>query len=804
MAGIRTENKIYEVGIYCRLSKDDGTDNESASIATQKSILTDYVKRQGWHLAKTYVDDGYSGTNFQRPSFQNMIKDIENGLINCVITKDLSRLGRNYLDCGLYLEVFFPEHNVRYIAVNDGVDTLNKSAMDITPFRNILNEMYSADVSVKIKSAYRARFQQGKFMGTTAPYGYVKDPADHNHLLIDDKVAHVVREIFDLALAGNGIAKIRKHINKQHILRPAAYAVEQGATGYERYFEDNEENRYIWSENSVRGILRSPIYAGNLAGYKRIAANMKSKKRPSKLPEEWEVIPDTHEGIVTQEEFDTVQQLMTSRRREQNAGGFENIFSGVIKCADCGYAMRAASANRRKRPDIIDCVQYTCNNYGRYGNVMCTAHSIEARDLFNAVLADINRFADMAVNDEKAVRAIERRLTETDQSRAKSLEKEKKKLNKRLAELDRLFSSLYEDKVMERITERNFEMMSGKYQKEQLEIEARLKEVTETLNDSYEKSQGVRDFLSLIRNYQGLKELDATIINALIDKILVSEREKLADGTVRQEIKIYYKFIGFVGELHITPTKRWTALKPKNCTVCGVEYVPSSGISKYCPACAKRIQREKSNESKRRSRERNRRACIELSAKNDRLSRINRSIESPHGNVLFGDSFGAADPSNHRCCVIVDGNRLGCRLLGGSRFSKHDLRSAGLGRGLGHGRALARVEPAAVGTSSVIVVLGIALRLLRCGRRGNLDAWYLRGFVIGRCLRLHATVVVDRPVTIIIGNDGLVGRIVISRVFGPDRLFGFLFVDQGHAGNGGSRERFSRYRNGLAAVLLCS
>ena len=622
MAGIKEEKKIYLVGIYCRLSKDDGTDNESASIATQKSILTDYVKKQGWHLAKTYVDDGYSGTNFQRPSFQNMIKDIENGLINCVITKDLSRLGRNYLDCGLYLEVFFPEHNVRYIAVNDGVDTLNKSAMDITPFRNILNEMYSADVSVKIKSAYRARFQQGKFMGTTAPYGYVKDPADHNHLLIDDKVAHVVREIFDLALAGNGIAKIRKHINKQHILRPAAYAVEQGATGYERYFEGNEENRYIWSENSVRGILRSPIYAGNLAGYKRIAANMKSKKRPSKLPEEWEVIPDTHEGIVTQEEFDTVQQLITSRRLPENKGGFENIFAGVIKCADCGYAMRAMSANRRKRPDIIDCVQYSCNNYGRYGNIMCTAHSIEARDLFNAVLTDINRFADMAVNDEKAVRAIEKRLTETDHSRAKALEKEQRKLNKRLAELDRLFSSLYEDKVMERITERNFEMMSGKYQKEQLEIVARLKEVTETLGDSYEKSQGVRDFLSLIRNYQGIKELDATIINALIDKILVSEREKLADGTVRQEIKIYYKFIGFVGELHITPTKRWTALKPKNCTVCGVEYVPRSGISKYCPACAKKIQREKSNESKRRSRERNRQACIELSAKNDRLMLI--------------------------------------------------------------------------------------------------------------------------------------------------------------------------------------
>ena len=661
MAGIRMENMVYDVGVYCRLSKDDGTDNESASIATQKSILTDYVKKQGWHLAKTYVDDGYSGTNFQRPSFQNMIKDIENGLINCVVTKDLSRLGRNYLDCGLYLEVFFPEHNVRYIAVNDGVDTLNKSAMDITPFRNILNEMYAADISVKIKSAYRARFQQGKFMGTTAPYGYIKDPADHNHLLIDGKVAHVVREIFDLALAGNGISKIRKHLNRQHILRPAAYAAEQGATGYERYFEDNEENRYFWSENSVRNILRSPIYAGNLVGYKRIAASMKSRKRPSKLPEEWEVIPDTHEGIVTQEEFDLVQQLMTSRRREQNAGGFENIFAGVIKCADCGYALRAMSANRRKRPDIIDCVQYSCNNYARYGNTMCTAHSIEARDLFNAVLADINRFADMAVNDEKAVRAIERRLTETDQSMAKALEKEKKKLNKRLAELDRLFSSLYEDKVMERITERNFEMMSGKYQKEQLEIEARLKEVTETLNDSYEKSQGVRDFLSLIRNYQGLKELDASVVNALIDKILVSEREKLADGTVQQKIKIYYKFIGFVGELHITPTKRWTALKPKNCMVCGVEYIPRSGISKYCPVCAKKVQREKSNESKRRSRERKRMACIELSAKNDRLIWGNWSEKAN----TYSATDAVPDPNNKRCFVANLRKVEGTKAIGG-------------------------------------------------------------------------------------------------------------------------------------------
>ena len=356
--GTKKDSTIYDVAIYCRLSredvKEDGSGDESASIGTQKAILTEYVRQRGWHLVQTYVDDGYSGTNFQRPGFQSMIQDIEAKRINCVITKDLSRLGRNYLDCGLYLEVFFPEHGVRYISVNDGVDTLNKSAMDITPFRNILNEMYAADVSMKVKSALRARFNSGLYVSTSPPYGYLKDPADHNHLIIDEKAAPVVKLIFQMALDGAGIAKIRNHLNASHILRPAAYAAaERGESGYERHFEGKEDNRYQWSNNSVRAILRSPVYAGNLVGYKRVAVSMKSKKRPSKLPEEWEVIPNTHEGIVTQAQFDTVQRLMTSRRRDKGGSGFDNIFSGILKCADCGYAMRAMSANRRKRPSTV-------------------------------------------------------------------------------------------------------------------------------------------------------------------------------------------------------------------------------------------------------------------------------------------------------------------------------------------------------------------------------------------------------------------------------------------------------------------
>jgi len=595
------DNTAYRAAIYCRLSKDDGTDAESVSIATQKSILSDYVKKQGWHLVRIYVDDGYSGTNFNRPDFQNMIQDIENGLIDCVITKDLSRLGRNYLDCGLYLEVFFPEHNIRYIAVNDGVDTLNKSAMDITPFRNILNEMYATDVSVKVKSAKRARFNQGKFLGSNAPYGYKKDPNDHNHLVVDEEVAPIVRKIFDLALDGNGVPKIRKYLNSNQILRPAAYAAENGVSGYERYFENFEENRYIWSENSVRGILRSAVYAGHLVGYKRTAVSMKSRKRPSQKPENWEIVENTHEAIISQADFDVVQKLMTSRRKNSSSS-YDNIFAGLIKCADCGYSMRAMSANRRKRPDIIDCVQYVCNNYGRYGNVDCTSHTLEARNLTNAVLADINRYATLALSDEKAVRSLQQQLSTIGTHEVKSFEKEKRKLSKRINELDKLFSALYEDKVMEKITERNYSLMSDKYEKEQLEIESRMKIIDAELQSKKTTDTGVTDFLALIKNYQGITKLSASILNSLIDKITISERINNADGQLEQTITIYYKFVGCLDDFTMSPPKSNRCAPEKVCAECGKPFVPGSNVAKYCPACREKIHREQSTESKRRSR----------------------------------------------------------------------------------------------------------------------------------------------------------------------------------------------------------
>ena len=590
------DNKIYRVGIYARLSKDDGADNESSSISTQKAILTAYVKERGWHLVKSYVDDGYSGTNFKRPQFQAMVKDIEAGLIDCVITKDLSRLGRNYLDCGLYLEVFFPENNVRYIAINDGVDTQNKTAMDITPFRNILNDMYAADVSMKIKSAKRVRFNQGKFMSVTAPYGYNKNPADHNHLIIDENVAPVVRKMFDLALEGNGISKIRNWLNEQNILRPAAYSAEHGAKGFERFFEDNDENRYTWSNNSVRDILRSPVYAGHITGYKRPAISMKSGKRPSRLPEEWEIIENTHEGIVSQNDFDTVQRLITNRRTK-NKSGYDNVFAGITKCADCGYQIGAGSANRRKRPDIIDCIIYWCGSYTRNGTMSCTSHTIEARDLHNAVIADINYFANLALCNPNAEKDIQKKLNAMGTDESKALQREKRKLTKRLGELDKLFSALYEDKVMERINERNFNILNDKYEQEQITVSARITDIDVELNAKGLADKSATDFISLIKNYQGITELTAAIVNTLIEKILISERKENENGDIEQRITIYYKFVGSLNDFTIPVSKRTCFVPDKSCVRCGTSFPTKSNVAMYCPDCKVLVTKEYTDRS---------------------------------------------------------------------------------------------------------------------------------------------------------------------------------------------------------------
>lgn len=335
---------------------------------------------------------------------------------------------------------------------------------------------------------------------------------------------------------------------------------------------------------------------------------MKSKKRNIKAPEEWQIVPNTHEAIIPQDKFDIVQRMIVSRRRE-HTGGYENIFSGIIKCADCGYAMIANEDTRKQRDNVIDRVQYYCNNYTVEGLSACSAHRIDARDLHDAVLADIRHYADLAIHsDEYTIKEIQKHLSALGSQKAKALEREKRKLTKRLNELDSLFSALYEDKVMERITQRNYDMVSKKYETEQENLASRLSEIESKLSEKEKTDKSVVEFFSLISNYSETMELSAGIVNALIDKITVGERVRDEYGTLTQTITIVYKFVGNLKDIHICPVNRRTILQPRVCVSCGTEYIPNSNVQKYCPSCSDRIRRKQSNESKRRSRERGRQA----------------------------------------------------------------------------------------------------------------------------------------------------------------------------------------------------
>jgi len=531
----------YKVAIYCRLSKDDGKITDSSSIQTQRDMLTRYVREQGWITSDYYVDDGYSGLTFERPDFMRMIADIESGKIDLVITKDLSRLGRNYLETGVYIEVLFPEKGVRYIALNDGVDTLNNINTDITPFKNILNEMYAKDLSRKIKSARRARFAEGQLICPTAPYGYKKAPDDHHRLVIDEPAAKVVRRIFALALSGMGVNRIRKVLTEEGVTRPGAY--QKDGSNYDRFFAGDEEKRTAWINNSIREILRSPVYAGHIAGFKRVVPSMKSKKSYAVKPEDWAVVRNTHEPIIDQESFDLVQKLITSRRRGESEWG-ENVFAGLLKCADCGYSMCRNTAHRVRKEDPLANLGYSCSHYTMFGKEHCSYHWLEARSLYDAVLADIRQHARQAVKNGEA---LARQIMERKNSRQKvdSIEqsRELKKSRTRLTVLDGLFQRLYEDRASGAISERNYRLLADKYEVEQHELENRIGDAEKTLKDSQQTASDVRAWVNAIQQYIDTMELSAPMLHELIEKITVGER-KLENGEQTQAITIFYRFVG--------------------------------------------------------------------------------------------------------------------------------------------------------------------------------------------------------------------------------------------------------------------
>ena len=540
------KKQVYEkiTALYCRISLDDGGDNESMSISNQKSMLRDFAEKNGMFRYEYYVDDGYTGRNFNRPAFQRMIADIEAGKVGCVVTKDLSRLGRNYIEAGSYIEIFFPQHKVRYIAITDGVDSLTRQEMDITPFKNILNDMYSRDISKKVLAGRMARSRQGKFCGGRPPFGLMRAPADKGHLILDPETAPIIRKIYDYALDGMGSMRIAKRLMEEKIPITQVWAnTEFGA------------NYYAWGVTRICHILRNPFYKGAHLVCRTHQKGIRSNTYDIIPRDKWEVIEGCHEAIVTPEEWQRVQQLIDGRPTimEGNACPYYNIFHGIIYCATCGKSMQVryekvgrTDRNRftGKMREPIDRAYYICQTYNRMGCKVCSSHKIEARDLYDLVLKDIQELAGEAMKDADAFyqrlssRMESRYVADTD-----GLHRERERLQSRNQEIDDMFLSLYTDKAKGILSEQRFLKLTAALEQEQEGNQRRLRELSDMERRSSEQESDVRAFLSEIRQCAAITELDETVLHRLIHKILVGEVQKV-DGQKVQEVRIVYNFVG--------------------------------------------------------------------------------------------------------------------------------------------------------------------------------------------------------------------------------------------------------------------
>ena len=530
---------IYNTALYLRLSRDDEGAGESNSIATQRMMLRRYAEQNSLYIVDEYIDDGYSGTNFNRPNFQRMIGDIEAGRINCVVVKDLSRFGRNYLEMGMYTEMRFPELGVRFIAVDSGVDSNNQQSTEFTPFLNVINEWYARDISRKVTKAMRTRFENGAHYAAHAPLGYRKDPEQVGHLLVDDETKWIVEKIYALAVQGAGASKITHILAAEQIPTPSWLNFQRYGTFSRIHEGQAEEKRYAWSICQVQSILRDETYIGNSVHNKRANVSFKCKKLIHRPKEEWFTVENTHEAIISKADFDRVQKQIASRRR-QRKNGTTQIFAGLVKCADCGWTMGYCENKQNKIPYGY----YHCIKNGQ-GLSQCTMHYTRYDVLYAYVLSRVQYWSAQVQKDGDAL--LQRLLKSGDRERAAAKRKqtaELRKAEKRKAEVDRLFAKLYEDWSSERITDYNFNMLSAKYQDEQTELDTKIQQLQETIEVATQTAVDAEKWLTLMKRFVSPTELTAELLNTLIEKILVHEAVKGEDGTREQEIEIYYRFIG--------------------------------------------------------------------------------------------------------------------------------------------------------------------------------------------------------------------------------------------------------------------
>ena len=526
-------NQEEITALYCRLSQDDKQEGDSNSIINQKKILKKYALDRGYTNIQFYIDDGVSGTTFNRAGFQSMIADVEAGKVKRVIVKDMSRLGRDYLQVGMYTEIFFPEHDVHFIAVNDGVDS-NQEDNEFTPFRNIINEWYAKDTSKKIRAVKRSKGMAGEHIGSHPPYGYMKNPENKKEWIIDEEAAEVVREIFRLCVGGYGPTRIAHILTERKILCPTYYALEKGGKPRTALPAD----KYTWNGPVVAKILDRMDYLGHTVNFKTHVKSYKVHKTIYNSPDQWKVFEGTHEAIIDKETFEIVQKIRAGKRRPTRMGEMP-MFSGLLYCADCGRKL----SFHRKADEPAEKHHYLCENY-RSNTANCTMHYIRNVVVERIVLENLKEVIQYVSNyEDEFVQMI---MDSDMRQRNRELAQKKKRLaeiQKRIGELDTIFQRIYEDNIIGKLSDERFMKMSKGYEDEQHTLQTEANEIQSELQQEEKKSVDVKRFLAIVKKYTNLTELTPEILREFIDKIIVHAPDK-SSGRRLQEIEIIYNHIG--------------------------------------------------------------------------------------------------------------------------------------------------------------------------------------------------------------------------------------------------------------------
>lgn len=525
----KVNKNVFHVALYLRLSREDGDKDESDSIASQRMMLYTYVRNQeNSVIADEYIDDGYTGTNFNRPAFKHLIEDIENGDVNCVVVKDLSRFGRDYIDAGYYLERYFPDKNVRFIAINDHIDSFKQDYDMLMPVKNVFNAQYARDISVKVQSSFKVKQRAGEFMGAFASYGYCKSQLNRHKLVVDEYSASIVQRIFDMFVSGTGLRSIAKKLNDEGILCPSAYKQSKGLN----YTNSNKlEQTTYWTYSTINKILHNEMYIGTMV-QGRTKRRMKGKAKQVDK-EEWIRVENTHSAIIDIETWEKAQTLLNLNTKQLDFDENTSIFRGFLKCGDCGRALAkklpTKKAEEKRVPGDMQGVSYHCGSYTRYGKAVCTKHYITHVSLENIILNDIKYIIKSIENLEELIKDQEVNNPKRDDI----IQGELDRLKAELQRVKRLKKECYEDYKQELLTKEDYityrtdyEEKEKNYEKQIISLEKRKQEM---------KSTDIFD-LPLVKNlmkYKNVNILDRKILVDMIDKIIVYEDRR---------VKIIYKF----------------------------------------------------------------------------------------------------------------------------------------------------------------------------------------------------------------------------------------------------------------------